>query len=288
MKVFISWSGETSKQAAVALKNWLGGVIQAVEPWISGDIEKGARWSYEITQCLEEAAVGIIILTPDNLTAPWILFEAGALSRVDGTYVCTLLLNVAPTDVQQPLGQFQHTVMTKEDLWKLVLTINNSQGRSGTKPLDEGFLRTAFEKWWPDLEKELDVIMAGVSTQEQKPRQERELLEELLELTRSVERRVVSLESTRSRESLAVDWIRAGREGATKAGLFGLDGAVAPVGLGEPGGLAQIFLDSLEKNKLAQFPNDELSPSQVLQALARARALNRKLNSDPDSPTESA
>lgn len=43
MKVFISWSGETSKKVALALKAWLPNVIQALDPWMSDkDIEKGA------------------------------------------------------------------------------------------------------------------------------------------------------------------------------------------------------------------------------------------------------
>ena len=40
--VFITWSKERSKAAALALRGWLPLVIQAVEPWMSDkDIGKG-------------------------------------------------------------------------------------------------------------------------------------------------------------------------------------------------------------------------------------------------------
>ena len=44
MKVFISWSGERSKQMAAALKEWLPTAIQYLEPWMSDtDIHAGDR-----------------------------------------------------------------------------------------------------------------------------------------------------------------------------------------------------------------------------------------------------
>lgn len=44
MKVFLSWSGERSRLVATALHEWLPQVINAVEPFISSNIDAGARW----------------------------------------------------------------------------------------------------------------------------------------------------------------------------------------------------------------------------------------------------
>ena len=123
MKVFLSWSGDRSKAVAEVLRDWLPQVIQAVDPWISSDIEKGARWGPEITEKLEQSKVGIICLTKDNLDAKWILFEAGALSKTSDAHVCTFLLDLIYSDIEYPLAQFNHTEFNKEEVLKLVNTI---------------------------------------------------------------------------------------------------------------------------------------------------------------------
>lgn len=75
------------------------------------DIAKGTRGSDVIAEALDDARVGIICLTPENLNASWILFEAGALSRLIGQkdLVCPYLLGIQKSDVELPLGQFQLT-----------------------------------------------------------------------------------------------------------------------------------------------------------------------------------
>ncbi len=57
MKVFLGWSGSRSKETAEALGDWLGQVIQAVDPWISSDILKGARWGEEIAVGLTQLSI---------------------------------------------------------------------------------------------------------------------------------------------------------------------------------------------------------------------------------------
>ncbi|OGW51407.1 MAG: hypothetical protein A2Z50_07035 [Nitrospirae bacterium RBG_19FT_COMBO_42_15] len=149
MLIFLSWSGHKSKAVAEALKTWLTQVIQAVEPWISSDIDKGSRWNQEVSAKLEESKFGIICLTRNNLDSKWILFEAGALSKTKNTKVCTLLLDITPSEVEQPLSEFQHTTIGKKDMLKLMHTINKSIISAGKRGLPDKVLDSTFETFWP-------------------------------------------------------------------------------------------------------------------------------------------
>ncbi len=179
---------------------WLPQVIQAVEPWMSSEIEKGRKWSPEISDRLGQTAFGIICLTRENLTAPWILFEAGALSKTPDAYTWTFLYELSPTDVQQPIAQFQHTVAEKQDVRKLLHTINDVVRTLGEKALSQPVLDKVFDTFWPELESSLAQIPPERNSRRREVRSERELLEEVLELVRGQERRHLLLESARPSE----------------------------------------------------------------------------------------
>jgi hypothetical protein len=154
MKLFISWSGPVSRELAEIFRSWIGMVLQQVVPFVSNaDIDKGARWAQEIDAQLQDAAFGVLMLTADNRNAPWLLYEAGALSKqVCSSRVSCLLLNIKHTDVEFPLALFQNTVANREDVFKLVGSIN----RACEHPLDEEKLHHIFGKFWPDLERAFD------------------------------------------------------------------------------------------------------------------------------------
>ena len=185
MKIFLSWSGKRSRETAEILRDWIPQVIQAVEPWISRDIEKGKRWNKEISDNLEDCKVGIICLNRDNLHEDWLHFEAGALSKTKDAVVCTFLLDINPTDIEEPLAQFQHTLFSKDDVYKLIQSINNQLDLVKEKPLKEKVLIGVFETFWPNLEKGLlKIKTTGIESQKTPIRKDRELLEEILEIVR--------------------------------------------------------------------------------------------------------
>jgi hypothetical protein len=118
MKVFLSWSGDLSHKVALTLRDWLPSVIQSIEPYVSSeDIDKGARWSTDIASELADSSYGILCVTKENLHAPWLTFEAGALSKtMDKSYVSPFLFGIKRAEINGPILQFQSTVFEKEDL----------------------------------------------------------------------------------------------------------------------------------------------------------------------------
>jgi hypothetical protein len=82
LRIFLSWSKQRSGALANELRDWLPRVIQSLHPWMShSDIEKGSQWFLEVGRSLARSKIGIICLTPENIGNPWLLFEAGALSK---------------------------------------------------------------------------------------------------------------------------------------------------------------------------------------------------------------
>ena len=187
MKVFISWSKDRSRKVAEALRDWLPDVIQAVEPFLSThDIPKGVRWGRELARELEGTSVGIICLTPENLAERWILFEAGALSKmVDQARICTYLYDLTPNQLLSPLADFQATKAVKEDTFEMLASINNALGPQ--RLLIEK-LQRAFARWWEVLEEKLKAIPA--SAEPAKTPTQVEILEEIYRYIRSSEPRI--------------------------------------------------------------------------------------------------
>ena len=188
MKVFISWSGTKSQKVAMVLKEWLPSVIQSLEPYVSSeDIDKGARWSTDIATELENSSFGILCVTKDNLNAPWISFEAGALSKsLDKSFVTPFLFDIKRSEVNGPILQFQSTVFEREDIKKLVCTLNKACEDNG---IPESRLDSAFEVWYPRLEEELKKISNSKNETDNAKQKEPEthnsaIIEELLNLSR--------------------------------------------------------------------------------------------------------
>lgn len=188
MKVFISWSGNVSWKVAVIFRDWLPSVIQSLEPYVSSeDIDKGARWSTDIAKELEDSTFGILCVTKENLEAPWLSFEAGALSKtMEKTFVTPFLFDIKRSEVKGPILQFQSTIFQKDDIKKMVQTLNKACGDSG---ISEARLDKSFEVWYPTLEEELNELKnKNLSASEDVKTEEishsSEILEEILELSR--------------------------------------------------------------------------------------------------------
>lgn len=195
VSVFISWSGERSKQYAELLSRWLPRVIQAVEPFYSpDDISKGSFWFSEITKRLNESAIGVICLTEENKNKPWILFEAGALNKgLSSNRVCPILVDLEPKDVDDPLSKFQLTKMIKKDMYKLIKTINTILGDD---KLSDTILEESFSDTWDKFYKQFDDIVNVTEKIEKQPKKTNdELMETMLDVVRAIDRKTDSMDN---------------------------------------------------------------------------------------------
>lgn len=190
MKVFISWSGNKSHHVALVFRDWLPSVIQSIKPYVSSeDIDKGARWSTDIATELENSTFGILCVTKDNINAPWLSFEAGALSKtMDKSFVSPFLFDIKRSEVDGPILQFQSTIFQKEDIHKLLKSLNKACGKAS---IPEAMLNKAFEVWYPTLEEELNKIK-GIQDETEVTDSPKdlspaysEILEEILDLSRN-------------------------------------------------------------------------------------------------------
>ena len=190
MKLFISWSGNKSHKVALVFRDWFPSVIQSIEPYVSSeDIDKGARWSTDIAKELENSTFGILCVTKENLQAPWLSFEAGALSKtMDKSFVSPFLFDIKRSEVNGPILQFQSTIFQKDDIKKLVKTLNKACGESS---IADARIEKAFEVWYPTLEAELNKLKSVVDEPGEKKEKEEsasmssEILEEILDLSRN-------------------------------------------------------------------------------------------------------
>lgn len=250
MKVFISWSGAISHRVAIVLRDWLPSVIQNIEPYVSSeDIDKGARWSTDIAGELHASTYGLICLTRDNLAAPWINFEAGALGKsIDKGRVSPFLFRIKRSEVEGPILQFQSTVFEQEDVFKLLKSINDACGPDG---LEASRLEKSFEVWWPQLEQQLNKIPAAEErSAEQQLEKPDELtadfsrvLEEILELTRNNHKLLRSPDALLPSEYVQHVFRRVSQLDEVEADLRGVRGKVH---LGAVRHLVEVYRDVLK------------------------------------------
>ena len=201
MKVFISWSGKTSREVAKLLSEWIEDVLQGVKTWYSpDDIEKGSMWFSDINQTLEDNNVGILCVTPENKDAPWILFEAGALFKgLTKARVCPLLVGgLTPQDITAPLSHFNLTLPEEQDMLRLMRTVNSTNESN----LDDERLGKAFSRWWSDFKSKYEKILSTTPETALKERTTPDLLSEILEGVRHIQR---SLPPTRIIEDASIN-----------------------------------------------------------------------------------
>jgi hypothetical protein len=107
--------------------------------------------------------------------------------NLDKSKVSPLLFGVEPTDLTGPLVQFQAAKFEKPEIKRVVRMINTELGDDR---LASDVLDSVFEMWWPKLDEKVSgVLQANGNQNSTSVRTQRDLLEEVLTLTRAQARR---------------------------------------------------------------------------------------------------
>lgn len=205
-KVFISWSGKYAMDVANALRDWIPDVIQSVETWASDqDISVGDRWQAVIASELDNTNLGILCLTKENMEKPWLMFEAGALSKsLSSSRVMPVLIGMERADIYNghPLSSLNNVFLNEAGIMEVLLAINAELPSSSQ--LTNERLERIFKSMWEELEKKLDAAhnaeedrqskVKAISTQTQRP--QREILDDILGGVREIIRNQKALERT--------------------------------------------------------------------------------------------
>jgi hypothetical protein len=154
MRVFISWSGATSRHVAEALRVWLPNVVFEAEPFLSQrDIRAGHFWDESLRTRLRDAKFAIACVTPENQRSQWLNYEAGAMAEGLGIPVAPYLIGLVPEQLDGPLRRLQAKSADPDGTWSIVESLWD--GRSKLKPEQ---LRNNFDKNWADLELKLNAL----------------------------------------------------------------------------------------------------------------------------------
>ena len=216
MKVFISWSGSSSRDVARAVTRWLPLMLPEVDPWFSDqDIQPGDRWSVSLQDALTKSDFGVLCVTPANVESAWLLFEAGAISRAgQAGAIVPLLFGLSPADLPAPLREFQATAATREGLWRLCQKLNDNLQRR----IDGQALEKSFRKHWPWLASRVSLGPQGQGTS--LIRSEASLKDRLASLA-EFHSGLINLATSLEKERFTADVaIGCGRSGAVLAGIL--------------------------------------------------------------------
>lgn len=162
MHVFIAWSGPRSRAVGEALKEWLRVVLPSIETWFSPlDIASGSFWSADIQTSLRQAFFGIACVTSENVSSPWMAFEAGAISnRLNGAF-CPYLFGLTTKELaSSPMSQLQAREGTHDGTTSLVLNIAKAARAVELTPPPDDTAKFYVEKFWDMLDAKFRVIPA--------------------------------------------------------------------------------------------------------------------------------
>ena len=186
LNIFISWSGPTSLSIARLTAGLLRTASDRFVTFVSDeDIRSGQRWLSVINDQLSRAHAGLIIVTPDNQSRPWLQFESGAIANavdIPNARVIPVLCGLTPGLIEEgsPLRQFQSRTLTNDGMRGVLADL---AGMAGVKT-DTVISRAARDLGV--LLRQADAALAQIDDHYIPEEKQGAMLEEILTIARSL------------------------------------------------------------------------------------------------------
>jgi hypothetical protein len=120
-------------------------------------LEPGVRWSEKLAEQLMETDFGIICVTKDNASSPWLNFEAGSLAKqIERSRVVPYLIDLSTEDLKGPLSQFQSVYSNQSGTQRLFSSI-----REAIEQPTQSVFDIRFTNAWAKLESQITTSTIG-------------------------------------------------------------------------------------------------------------------------------
>jgi len=168
IQIFVSWSMPASRVTAERAHEFLRKLFPTFKFFISSEnISSGQRWFDVVSDKLSKCTIGIIVVTRENITRPWIHYEAGALAKlVEKSRVMPLLCGLGPSAIAEtPLSAFQASELSKAGIKRIADSIreHTDYAQSETDFVEH------FEMLWARLGADLCAVAPGADDVSSKP-----------------------------------------------------------------------------------------------------------------------
>jgi hypothetical protein len=135
--VYLCWSKGLGRLLAERFHRWIKDQMgDYIDPFFSPeDIEVGRPWWESLRKEMKDNEHAILFMTREMAHAPWVIFEAGAISRnLAKSRIIPVMVDIETWDLPAPLQQLQN--IDKEQVvfvgFERILILPSQAGQTGT------------------------------------------------------------------------------------------------------------------------------------------------------------
>jgi hypothetical protein len=156
--VFISWTKPLGLRIARQLRTFLKSQVPGIDFFVSqDDLIPGQPWRAGLERRLQEDSLGILVITPAALTAPWIFYEAGAISAKADAAIVPLLFDVPAARLKEPIGAYQSLPYSEDSILRIIGMLQGLDGEL-SKGLEKRKPR-GFSAGWKQFNSEIQKLL---------------------------------------------------------------------------------------------------------------------------------